>query len=155
MNKNSLDIRRATKDDLKFVFKLSNENSVRENSFNSKPIQYENHNEWFFNQLQDKNILFYILEFKKISIGQIRYNLNENNAIIGISISEKFRGQGLALRGLEISTNEYFKTNELPIYAYIKKTNEGSIQLFKKAGFKLIDEEIINGIDSFIYRLKK
>ncbi len=155
MNSNILNIRRATKNDLKFVFDLSNENSVRESSFNSKPIQFENHTKWFFDQLQNENIYFFIVELKKVSIGQIRFNLNEKNAIIGISISEKFRGQGLALRGLEIAIKEYFKSNEFPIYAFIKKTNKGSIQLFKKAGFKLIDEEIVNGIDSFIYRIKK
>jgi hypothetical protein len=47
-----------------------------------------------------------------------------------------------------------FSENNFPgnIFAFIKKNNLLSINSFQKAGFSIIEEEVINGIES--YKLK-
>jgi RimJ/RimL family protein N-acetyltransferase len=142
--------RKVSKGDVDFIFKLSNEKSVRLNSFNTDEIIYENHVNWFAKQLSS-DYLFYIIEYNSKRAGQIRLSIAEQNSVIGISISEKFRGKGLAFFGLEIVVNEYFKKNKNPILAYIKKTNKASIKSFQKVGFIFYKEEVVNGNDSFVY----
>lgn len=147
---NKLDIRKVQKKDMEFVFNLSNEPLVRENSFNSNLINFEDHKKWFENQLKN-NSLFFILENEnKEAIGQIRFNKEGDHSVIGVSISNKFRRKGYALEGLNIAQEEYFKYNRLPIYAYVKKSNLVSVKLFKKGGFNYFKDVKINNIDSLI-----
>ena len=147
-------VRKVDEEDIDFVFQLSNELSVRLSSYNTEKISYVNHTKWFANQLSTSNF-FYIVEFGGESSGQIRFSQNEEYSIIGISISESFRGKGLASTSLELVTKEYFKNNQKPILAYIKNTNKASVKTFQKAGFTLHHEDIINGNDSFVYIKEK
>ena len=56
---------------------------------------------------------------------------------------------------LDIGAKDYFKINELPIFASIKKENIASIKSFKKAGYNFLKEEEINGVESVVYQLKR
>lgn len=150
-NFNQLTIRKIIKSDVNFIFDLSNETLVRENSYNSKPIVFEEHKKWFAKQLEENQNLYFILEYNSTPIGQVRYSLEENNSVIGISISNKYRGKGLATESLCLAVNEYYNNNKLPIHAFIKKMNTASVKLFEKSGFELLREEKVNGIDSFLY----
>ncbi len=152
---NHISIRKASKADMVFVFNLSNESIVRSNSFNSNRIKLNEHKKWFNKQIKRNDILFYIIELQNNSIGQIRFGIKEHYSIIGISISNSFRGKGLASESLKLAVNNYFQKNSLPIYAYIKKTNKSSIKLFEKNKFCFYKEEIVEGIDSYIYKKEK
>jgi len=147
----NLTIRKATESDLLFVFNLSNESLVRENSYKSDPIKIENHKKWFINQINEENSLFYIFEYDSVPVGQVRFSLNDEYSIIGISISERFRGRGFGPKSLTLAVAEYFRNNNLPILAYIKKSNIASVKSFERAGFIYHEDKIIEGIDSFVY----
>lgn len=149
----NISIRNASESDIKFVFALSNESLVRSNSYNSNKIEFDQHKLWFQNQMKEN--LFYIVEFENQNIGQVRFNIKEDYALIGISISDKYRGKGLALKSLELSVKKYFKNNNSPIYAYIKKSNIPSIKIFENVGFSFYKEKLIEDIDSFIYIKEK
>ncbi len=148
---NYLTIRNVKENDLEFVFRLSNENEARENSFNSELITYKNHKQWFENQLNKNKKLFFILEYNGLTIGQVRFNKKINYSVIGISVSKNYRGKGFAVEGLILACNKYFTEYQLPIYAYIKKNNIASVKAFEKAGFKYLRDEKVNNIDSFLY----
>lgn len=150
---NNLNIRCVNQKDLSFIFLLNNEPLVRENSYNSEPINFEDHKIWFKAQLKNKNSQIYIIENSNIPVGQVRFTVKENHTVIGISISNKFRGKGYAFEGLELAVKEYFKNINKPIYAYIKKSNSASIRLFEKAGFKYYRDEVVNKIDSYVYKI--
>lgn len=150
-----LHIRTAKKTDVRFVFDLSNEPLVRLNSYLSEKIDFESHVKWFEELISDKDSLFYILEKNNESIGQVRIKIQDEFSVIGISISNKYRGQGLASQSLVLIVEEYFKSNNYPIYAYIKKTNFPSVKLFENAGFIFFKVEIVNNIESYIYKIDK
>ena len=145
----------AKKTDIKFVFDLSNEPLVRSNSFNSDIIDYNDHVRWYEKQINDKNNLFYIIKKNNASIGQVRIKMEDGFSVIAISISDKYRGQGFASKSLVLATKEYFKSNDSPIHAYIKKTNSRSVRTFENAGFYLSKDDIVNNTESYIYKIDK
>ena len=148
---NDLRIRRAISTDMEFVFALSNETLVRANSYNSEKIDLGNHKIWYDRQQKSKDVLFCIIENNVERVGQVRFTIKEKHSVIGISISKAQRGKGYASESLKLAAEEYFNTNKLPIYAYTKKSNIASVKSFEKAGFVYFKDEVVEGVDSFIY----
>ena len=151
----SVKFRRATLEDSKLIFDWSNDDLVRQNSFNSEKLVFENHNQWYIVKLTEESQLFLIAMVDNLEAGLIRYTLEEENAVVGISISKRFRGKQLAARFLVESAKEYFKTNTLPIFAYIKNDNAASIKSFKNAGYTFLKSTKVKEHESVIYQLKK
>ncbi len=150
----SLKFRKATLEDSKLIFDWSNDDLVRQNSFSSEKLVFKNHKQWFVKKLKEENQLFLIALVNNHEAGLIRYTLEEQNAVVGISISKTFRGKQLAARFLVESAKEYFKINALPIFAYIKKNNIASIKSFENAGYVFLRDTKVKDNDSVIYQLK-
>lgn len=142
----NVELRTAGETDMKQYFDWSNDPLVRQNSFYSDTISWENHVKWFSNKLKDDNSFLYFFETidNKKSIGQIRIEQKKTEAIIGISIDESFRNKKLTDHIIKRATQKYFLTNEIPITAYIKKDNRASYRVFEKAGFKYWKETEVN-----------
>lgn len=146
--------RRADNDDAKLLFDWANDPVVRESSFHTGAISWDNHVNWYNNRLQDKNTKILIFQLDNRDIGVVRIEIKDK-VIIGISIDADFRGKKLAPKMLIIACELFWKESELPIYAYIKKENAASIKSFEKAGFALLQEDIINGFESIELICKK
>ena len=149
-----LNYRFATENDVLLYFKWANDSDVREQSFNSDEIDIESHKKWFTSKLHDRCCTLSIFVNENgDNVGQIRIEKKvDNQAIIGISVDEQYRGKGYAKEMLQISTNEFLKLNkEYVIHAYIKETNLNSKYAFEKAGFEFKQIIIYNNIDSFWY----
>lgn len=132
-------IRLTNIDDMKNVFDLSNDSSVRINSINKEPILWENHKVWFCERINNGNP-FYIVENKnKEFIAQVRFDLKEKWEI-SISIARDYRNKGLASRIIKETSK---KTNIKEIVAIIQEDNIASIKAFVKAGYKECSSVII------------
>ncbi|MCK9280014.1 MAG: bifunctional UDP-2,4-diacetamido-2,4,6-trideoxy-beta-L-altropyranose hydrolase/GNAT family N-acetyltransferase [Melioribacteraceae bacterium] len=145
--KEELCFRKAMEEDSKNLFDLSNEPIVRENSINPAPIKWEYHQEWFSKRIKDKNYLLLLaLDKDEKLAGQIKYDIEKNNAVVGISISPDHRGKGYASKMLIKSASilKELKPDTNLIIAYIKEENISSIKSFEKSGYQLIGKEIIN-----------
>lgn len=147
--------RKATLEDSRLIFDWSNDDLVRQNSFNSAKLIFENHNQWFSNKLKDKEQIFLIALVDNIEAGLVRFTIETEYTIVGISISKPYRGKQLAVKFLIASAQEYFKTNTLPILAYIKKDNIASVKSFENAGYLFLKETKVNEHSSVIYQLEK
>ncbi|OGU68970.1 MAG: hypothetical protein A2499_15025 [Stygiobacter sp. RIFOXYC12_FULL_38_8] len=149
-------LRKATIEDAKPIFDLSNENLVRENSINQKKIMWENHLKWLPNKLCDNNC-FYLLAFtpENLFIGQIRFDVSEKETTIGISITKEFRGKGLSADILIHSAGLFFKNypQVKNIVAKINKDNEASLNTFIKAGYIYSHKESINNNEFLVFKL--
>lgn len=140
-----LSFRKATLADIKLYFEWANDSVVREQSYNSKMIDFENHKKWFEFKLNDYSCLMLIFQNEeKLNIGQIRIQKeNEKEALIGISIASEHRGKGYAKDMLKIASDYFFDTNrKMLINAFIKENNLSSKYAFEKAGFEF--KNIIN-----------
>ncbi|WP_400080427.1 UDP-2,4-diacetamido-2,4,6-trideoxy-beta-L-altropyranose hydrolase [Winogradskyella sp. R77965] len=151
----SIKLRNATIEDSKLIFDWSNDDLVRQNSFNSEKLVLSNHNIWYTEKLKDKSCMFLVALVEDEAAGLVRFTIGETHTVVGITISKYFRGKQLASRFLTAAAKDYFKTNTLPIFAYIKKDNIASIKSFQNAGYVFLRETKVKGHDSAIYQLQR
>lgn len=125
-----VNIRLAAKEDCLNVFHLSNMDYVRDNSFNTEKIIWENHVQWFNKAIQNDSIKFFIIEDTEF-IGQVRLNIDDDTALVSISILKEFWHRGIAFHSLQ----KIMAENKYTYLAQVKKNNISSIKLFERLGF--------------------
>lgn len=149
-------LRKATLDDMDLIYRWANDPVVRANAFNTEPIPYENHVKWYHNALKDDEIWQYILisktdEGSVNELGQIRLNIEGNEAFIDYSIASDMRGKGLGSRML-ILLIDMLKQRKIEfdtLIGQVKYTNNASAAAFEKCGFK---KEELEAYIEFRYR---
>jgi len=150
-----LNYRKATVDDINLYFSWVNDLGVREQSFNSKIIHFNEHKIWFESKLKDENCMMLIFSnLEGIEVGQVRIQKeNITHAVIGISIAVNQRGKGYSTVMLEMSSGYFLKSNpNSNINAFIKYTNLTSKYAFEKAGFKFIGIKTYQNQKSFHFK---
>lgn len=135
---NRLYLRLATKADMDKIYNWANEKEVRKNSFNSKPIPYEDHIRWYNNLLDDTetNIQLILMSFNS-PIGQCRLKVDGSEAEIGYSIDKLCRGKHFGSSMLSL-LSEWVKENRndiSTIVARVKPDNISSIKAFENVGY--------------------
>ncbi len=149
-----LRLRNATLDDSIIYFKWANDQAVREQSFISNEIIWENHKKWFEAKVKDTTCEMYIFQDEHNNlIGQVRIEKkNVNEALIGLSIALEHRGKGYAQIMLKLATKAFFfKNTNFIINAYIKEKNLNSKNAFEKAGFAFTEMKVHEGFNSYHY----
>lgn len=132
-------LRNATKEDVDLLYKWTNDPVVRNNSFNTEPIPYNNHVSWFNRIMADPSVLLYILMDDDTPVGQIRLSVDEKEAEIGYSIASEFRGKGYGHIILQLVANEIRKNHfEIErLVAKVKPDNIASNKLFIAEGYEM------------------
>lgn len=150
-------MRLAELSDVDLYYKWANDLLVRQNSFNSEEINYQQHVNWFTNKLNSSECYFFLfLNYQNIPVGQIRIDESNNEKIIGISIDENFRGKGYGVEMLNMACFHYLsKFPNEEIIAYIKENNIASINQFSKAGFSYTGHTTLKGHHSLMYKKSK
>lgn len=151
-------LRDAKKDDCRFIWEIANDSVVREVSFSSDKIPWEEHQKWFNNKLQSSNCIFFIIESSSgASLGQIRFELTNEDWVISLSIAKSFRGQGLGSKIIRMGSRLFFKHKSQidTINAYIKNDNGASIRVFEKSGYRDIGSASINSENDAIHMILK
>ena len=130
--------RKATTSDVLLYFDWANDAVVRQQSYQSEPIDWTNHQKWFLSKLEDKNCMMLVFQNEqKQNIGQVRLQLeNEKEAVIGISVAGEHRGKGYAKTMIQQASDEFLKHHKVVIHAYIKQENSSSKKAFEQAGFQ-------------------
>jgi RimJ/RimL family protein N-acetyltransferase len=149
--------RRAGESDCKKVWDLSNDPVVRNASFSSDSIPWENHIQWFAAKLLDANCFFYIIETMDESfIGQVRYDIQDKQAIVSVALTSQYRGKGYASRVLYKSTQAIFESTTVDlIRAYIKPDNTVSLRAFTKSGFASAGTVDVRGHQALEFILRR
>ena len=122
---------------MKLYYEWANDTVVRSNAFQSDPISWETHENWFKFKLSDKNCYMYVAENKGVLVGQVRFDINSGEAEIGYSIDSRFRGIGLGSKLLQIAINAFTKECVLFILLRprLKAVTPRQIRYFKKWDF--------------------
>jgi len=129
--------RQVREEDCRFVWEWANDPDIRAVSFSTDPINWENHVHWFTENINDDAQSFYILlDSDNEPVGQVRFAKNGKEAVISVSIGQKFRGKGYGTQGIRFTSEELFRVTEISsIRAYIKPENSKSVRAFTRAGF--------------------
>ena len=136
-----LSIRLANLSDSKEVFNWRNDKTTRKMSHTNNIINWEEHNHWFGSNLENNSqcLLICCIEETHEKVAAVRFNLQNNIAIISINLSPSMRGKGFAVPCLNEAIDCFIsKFSSLSIIeAEIKSVNLASIKAFKAVGFVL------------------
>lgn len=150
-----LNFRKAKIDDIELYYFWANEVNVREQSFNSNLIDFDEHKTWFESKLNDENCLMLIFtNLEGQEVGQVRIQKESSiDSLIGISITAEQRGKGYSTQMLKISCDYFLRINSnFIINAFIKETNLASKYAFEKAGFEFIGMKSYQNHRSFHFK---
>lgn len=143
--------RKATQADAELVFNWSKDPLVRAQSFNTEPIVWENHVNWFAKKLSSNDDMLLIVTVDEVPAGFVRFENIVEKCTIGILVAADFRGRGLAAEIIRKASDLFFKAHKKAVYAYIKTANTASIKSFEKAGYVFSKTSEICGAASVEY----
>lgn len=130
-------LRRANKEDMDLLYQWANDPVVRAQSFSISEINYEEHQKWFGELLEDPLRRQYIYVYNGEDIGQIRLTITGSEAEIGYSIQRDKRGMGHGKMILKLLA-EQIKRDNLEVKrltAKVKPQNIASQKVFLDTGF--------------------
>jgi len=147
MKDQELTLRPAQADDCRLIWEWANDPLTRAVSFSAEPIPWEDHVEWFTTQLSDPDCLFYVaLDADEVPIGQIRYQIEGQEAIVSVSVSPGWRGRGYGSQIIRLASQKVFEGTAVNlIHAYVKPDNVASVRSFSKAGFADHGTRVVQG----------
>ncbi len=140
-------LRRATEKDTKFLFELRNEISVREASFTTNKVSFEEHTVWLAKKLKDSRTVLYVAETNGQAVAQIRFDCTGREAAeISVAVAPLHRGLGFGTHLISMATVLFFSENPqiTRVHAYIKKGNEASLRSFLRSGYS-VPREVQHG----------
>ncbi len=145
-------IRKANEEDCLRYFEWANDPLTRQYSYQSEPISLAQHEQWFYEKINNSNAFLYVLALNKQAIGQIRFDLKNKKAIISFSIDKDYRGKRLGMltlkKGIEVFKKEM---PNIPIIGFVKKENKASSKAFRALNFKEENATLIE--NSYQYTL--
>jgi spore coat polysaccharide biosynthesis predicted glycosyltransferase SpsG/RimJ/RimL family protein N-acetyltransferase len=145
-----LGLRRAKETDCRMIWTWANEPSVRQASFVSDPIPWDQHVRWFSAKMADGKCFYYVgSDDRDNPIGQIRFDLDGREGAVSLSLAPAMRGRGygsaLIVRGVE----QFFADSQAEVvHAYIKPENQISLRAFERADFGFAAGTRIHGLEA-------
>lgn len=139
---NSIDIREIVAKDKLTLFEWASDKTVRFWSFNSEPITFSEHSDWFSKRINDDNCLIYIFEIASSPIGLVRLHRSKINVEISYLLDPNYRGKGYSVHTIKLALEtsaEFCK--DLDILASTKLENIASIKTLERAGFSFLKKE--------------
>lgn len=130
-------LRKATINDLDLLFEWVNDSAVRDNSFSTAKITYEEHQKWYQALLADDFCHQYIYLYDEEAVGQIRVTIVGETGEIGYSIRADKRNMGHGKQMLRLLF-EQMKTdypNVKKLVANVKPENIASQKVFTDLGY--------------------
>jgi len=134
-----LTLRRAQLSDAENIFQWRNQPDVRRFSLDSEPISYDAHEAWFTASLSNPNRILLIGESHDEPVGVIRFDLNQDKAVVSIYLvspthSRISGGQLLEYAEQWLSEN---RSEIIFLNADVLGENLASVGMFKSAGYTL------------------
>lgn len=147
-----LTLRKATPKDMELFYFWANDPTLRANSFQQKPIQWENHIFWFTKKIRSTETEMWVMQtFHGLPLGQIRFDKDDAGINISYSLDPIARGRGLGTKLLELGINKISEKNpDAVIQGQVKKSNTASRKTFIKLGF---NETIEKDVSTFTKKI--
>ena len=132
-------IRLAKKADIWLLYNWVNKiDSIKNKLLTNKKISKIHHEVWYENSLKNKNRYIWIIENKNMAIGQLRFDINEDDKLcfIDIYIDKEHRknnfGQKAINQAIDFISQKYTLDY---IIALVLKKNIKSLNFFYSLGF--------------------
>jgi UDP-2,4-diacetamido-2,4,6-trideoxy-beta-L-altropyranose hydrolase len=151
-----MSLRLATLADRSFLWRLTNDPTVRANSLHPEPVPFGRHVDWWDAQLASDASRTWILEIDQEPVAQIRYERNDSCephvAEISFSVAAEARGLGLGTRLLELTAAVACHDLRVDrLRGLVFPHNTRSVRAFEKAGYRLVAEQNAEEHQCFIF----
>ena len=123
--------------DIKSVFDLSNDKTVRKWSFNKNKIKYKEHEKWFKKRIKQK--YFFKLKNKDNICGIIRLDKNKKKNYLSYLISKKYRKNRLGIKMIKLFIKILKRSRLKKVYAISYKKNISSNLTLLKSNFRFLE----------------
>jgi RimJ/RimL family protein N-acetyltransferase len=150
--KRTMKLRNVTVEDCRLLFNWVNDPENRGMAFSKDTISWKSHCQWFNSKIGCSESRIYIaLDMQEEAICQIRFDqVDEKKVEVDVSIAPSHRGKGYGSRLIELGTLKLFSESSIQTaHALVKCQNKKSIQAFKKANYRLLQEEQVDGHNCF------
>jgi len=137
-----LRLRRARIADAGLLFDWRNEPLTREMSFDSSPIVWQTHFEWFQAKLSDRNSDMVIGEVEGLPAGQARLDFRNDEAVLSFSVDPDLRGLGFGRALVERALLFGRSRAARRFIARVKPENAASRNIFQQLGWR---ETMVDG----------
>jgi UDP-2,4-diacetamido-2,4,6-trideoxy-beta-L-altropyranose hydrolase len=137
MKATCLRLRPAKHEDCRIIWEWANEPATRAASFSSTDIPWEQHQRWFDEKLHDPRCIFFVAEDPdQTPLGQVRFELQEREAVISVSLAKQYHGLGYGPTIIREAVRQVLADRPVErINAYIRPENIASCRAFAKVGF--------------------
>lgn len=102
-----IQIRKMEERDIPTIYEYIHKKYVKKYYKEEEEKQWQAHQSWYRFVLHSDAYFFYIIEQETKFVGTVRYELEEEKAIVSIFIREDYRNQGYAKKS---SSGEYVRT---------------------------------------------
>jgi RimJ/RimL family protein N-acetyltransferase len=134
-----MNIRLAKKSDMLMLYNWFNQiDSIKNKLITKKKISKEEHIFWYENSLKNENRFIWIIEEETLAIGQIRFDIDEDEKLcfIDIYIEKKYRNKKYGKEAIFCARNYISKKRRLKyLVALVLKSNMNSFNFFSSMGF--------------------
>ncbi len=130
-------LRFASPTDEALLLELANDPVVRRASFSDAAITAEEHHRWLVERLADQHTVLLVARRGHDLVGQVRFQIEHDRAVVSISLAERYRGLGFAERLLARATDTFRSARPAVgmLVARAKVDNAASLRLFESAGY--------------------
>lgn len=148
-----MSLRAAEPRDADDVRRWRNDEGTRASSFSTRPIEVEEHLEWFAGVLQDDDRRLLIIESSGEAIGVLRFDRGPSHRWeVSINLAPSARGAGIGTRALVAGVRWLGGDDPgaTEVVAQVRGDNHASLAAFRKAGFEVSAEA--EGRVTLLYR---
>jgi len=130
----------VSENDCRNLWLWRNHPDVRKGCFRDGCIVWQEHKQWFYKSLKNKNIRIYVASRGKDKIGVIRFRRLKDYIKVSVNLNPEFFGKGLGANIIRLGTEKVLEEKKFrkPIIAEIRLDNIISQKAFYKAGYKYI-----------------
>lgn len=152
----SFRLRPAMDEDCRDLWIWRNDPAVRKWCLTGGDIKYEDHEKWFKEKKDDKNVKIYILEESNTGkAGQARFDECGEDAYISVNLNPEYFGRGIGSKLIKTATSTYLEENPSikEVIAEIKPDNIASVTAFQKAGYEYFCTANRNKAEVSVYKI--
>ena len=145
--------RKFCESDFKMLWEWANDENTRKYSFDSEKIQWEEHEQWCRQKLNDESSLILIASDScDLPIGCMRFDELSANPVASVNLAPASRGRGIGKKLIREGTENFLSEHRCEkIHAFIKPENLASIKSFESAGFVFSSNLKVKGCPALLY----
>lgn len=124
--------------DAELLWRWANDRETRRNSFSKAPIPYVDHVAWLERRLASDATRTWIFSDVQVPVGQVRFDISDEVAEVGITVAPEQRGRGYAEAMLRQAVHRLREERGERVRprASVLARNAASLRLFKACGFE-------------------